>query len=217
MKLIDIHTHHPKSGIHYQIVNQSIDNTTGFDHPLSLALHPWKVDEDYKEQLLKIQQRISSPEIIAIGEAGLDKINGGEWRLQLLAFEEQVKMANNIKMPLIIHCVKAYSELLQYFNRYQPSSAWIIHNFTGGATLAKQFTDKGIYLSFGASLMRGHQKTIEALRSIPDNLLFLETDDDPLIDIEGVYTKAATIKNMSCENLNDLIHHNFTKCFNKSI
>ena len=75
--------------------------------------------------------------------------------------------------PLVIHLVKAMSELLKLKQQIKPANPWIIHGFRGKAALAEECLRHGFYLSFGEKYQE------EALRITPAGRLFLETDESP--------------------------------------
>lgn len=96
-------------------------------------------------------------------------------------------MSEKYKKPLIIHCVKAYSELLEIHKKENPKQPWIIHGFNKNKVLAQQLIDKGFYLSFGVALLKS--KKLQAnLKNTPLSQLFLETDDNTTQSIEEIYT-----------------------------
>lgn len=216
MPFIDIHAHHIKPGADICIMNhfvQQFDETKADLGNISVGLHPWHVDDNYEANIEKLEKLAGSKTIMAIGEAGLDKIKGPEISLQTRAFEEQIKIAERSKRPLIIHAVRSYSEIIGLFNKYRPSAGWIVHGFTGNAQIARQLAEKGIWLSFGKSLFEGHQKTVDAFRDMPVDRLFLETDNSAGLSINDMYKKAAEIKNLEIRLLKESIHHNFRKLF----
>jgi TatD DNase family protein len=216
MDFINIHTHNLKPNEGFQLINQFVQDfpiTLSGTNAASVGLHPWHVDKEFHVNIAKLKRAVLDTAVIAIGEAGLDKIKGPDLALQSEAFEAQIQLAENSEKPLIIHCVKAYNELLQLHKNHSPTVGWIVHGFAGSSQMAEQLVRRGIYLSFGGSLMKGHKKTIDALRTTPSDLMFLETDDNQDLKIDEVYKKVAEIKNMSIEQLKEAVYHNFTRCF----
>jgi TatD DNase family protein len=220
MNFINIHTHHFKPDTSFQIINQTLKDFNGAPGAIkavSLGLHPWHVDENYPTYVEMLKAAMLLTKIVAVGEVGLDKIKGPEFWLQKEAFEAQIKLAERANKPLIIHAVKAYQEVLELHKKHTPTVSWIVHGFTGNIQTAEQLCRRGIYLSFGESLLKGHQKTLQAFKETPVNLVFLETDDNPVIEISKVYEKAAKIKNITVDQLQVIIHNNFSKCFNSTL
>ena len=103
--------------------------------------------------------------------------------MQIELFEEQVRLAEELRKPLVIHCVRAWGELLDVHKRLHPTELWIVHGFRGKAPLAEQLLRTGLSLSFG----RLHNA--DALKAAWEaHRLFIETDDCR-IDIVKVYER----------------------------
>jgi TatD DNase family protein len=219
MQYINIHTHQAISGEGIQILNvfvPNIPNVTMLQQGiiLSVGLHPWFLDENPGRHIETIKEAALNPAVVAFGETGLDKLKGPGIALQTDAFEAHIQLSETYKKPLIIHCVKAYNEVMELHKAYRPAVAWIIHGFSGNRQLAEQLLSRSIYLSFGKSMMKDHKKTIDSLIATPTDLLFFETDDDPDLKIADVYQKASETKNLDIDQLTRAVHHNFLKCFN---
>ena len=96
-----------------------------------------------------LTEALFDPSVIALGEAGLDKSIDAPLSLQTEVFTEQVKLSEAFRKPLVIHCVKAWDELLAVKKDLNPQMPWVIHGFRGNDILAEQLIRKGLYLSFG--------------------------------------------------------------------
>lgn len=192
MEYYDIHTHQQPSdmdviAIVNTIVKEGIESNTS--RYCSYGIHPWYIS-NLKEQLNELHKYIILPNAVAIGEAGLDKISEAEFSLQEKAFLEQVNIAEEIRKPLIIHCVKAWTELLAVRKKINPSIPWIIHGFRGKKELAEQLMEHGMYLSFGENF------NPEAVKSAWPDRILAETDDKE-ISIAEVYNHIADTLNLS--------------------
>ena len=128
--------------------------------------------------------------------------------LQKVVFKEQMAMAEEHGLPLVIHCVKASNELVQLKRQTHPDQPWIIHGFRGKEALAKEFIQHGFYLSFGACYQE------EALRSVPVERLFIETDESEL-SIEDIYLRVAQSRGMDLKELTESIKKNVERVFFK--
>jgi len=179
----------------------------------SYGIHPWQIKSENLNILIqKLKQEASNPQIIAIGEAGLDKLIKTPIEEQKALFELQIEIAIKYDKPLIIHCVKAYSELLAMQKKH-PKGVWIIHGFDGRVELAKQLTDKDIKLSVGAALMKSNHKISQTIAAIPLEHLFLETDEQTEFSIEEIYQQVAKILKMDIEELKRQLFFNFAAHF----
>jgi TatD DNase family protein len=145
---------------------------------------------------------------VAIGECGLDKLKGPSMELQKVVFKVQMAMAEEHGLPLVIHCVKASNELVQFKRQTHPDQPWIIHGFRGKEALVKEFIQHGFYLSFGACYQE------EALRSVPVERLFIETDESEL-SIEDIYLRVAQSRGMDLKELTESIKKNVERVFFK--
>ncbi|MCI1647341.1 MAG: TatD family hydrolase [Bacteroides sp.] len=210
---VDIHTHHqfglPGEAI---ISNPPEDFTPQKLCWYSIGIHPWEIRNNpipYPTMKWKTFEKQSRhPQVLAIGEAGLDKRIGTPLPLQKQLFIRQALLAEELCKPLIIHAVKAANELWMLKEQIKPSNPWIIHGFRGNAILAEQYIHHGFYLSFGEYY---HQ---EALCFTPANRLFLETDESS-IPITTFYERAAILRGMSTDTLLRIIRENIEKVFFK--
>ena len=166
--------------------------TSGF---FSAGIHPWHLPPQADEALRQLARVAAHPRCIAIGETGLDKICPTPFALQLALFERQLALAGTRGRPAVIHCVKAWDELLATAKRTRPAIACVIHGFRGKPRLAESLLTHGFYLSFGPRF------NPESLRLCPPGRLFLETDEDPH-SVDALYHTAASLRGCSPESLN---------------
>lgn len=180
---------------------------------LTVGLHPWHIHLHDTNELLKQVEIIAQHDnVVAIGEAGLDRNTEASLSLQEDIFSKQALIAERIQKPLIIHCVRCYPELMAMHKLISPKMDWIIHGFRGNQEIAYELIKRGIYLSFGAALTGVHKNIKEVFSLIPNNRIFLETDESNL-SIEDIYKKAALLKNISLEEMKQIITNNFNTVF----
>lgn len=206
---INFHSHFPARESEWVLQNIS----TNFDQPnlplqFSAGLHPWYLEEDLEPQLTQLQKLSTHPHLMAIGECGLDKICNTNFSLQQEAFRQQVSLANEINKPLIIHCVRAYDEVLAILNDLNNKVPVIFHGFNKSAELASQLVKKGYYLSFGKDLSKEHVQSY--FLHLPLTSLLLETDDAE-ISIKELYTIASRLRNISVDELSLQLQKNTEK------
>ena len=122
--LINIHTHLPLGApdtlevqsLHFGQVKNSVASAQ------SVGLHPWHVEAlDWDESKRWLQALAENHNTVAIGEAGLDKVCNTPWEKQLQAFEYCISVSESLKLPLIIHCVRAFSDILHLKKRLKPT------------------------------------------------------------------------------------------------
>ena len=170
--LIDAHTHQPDSTVGIISVEpRRFDPTTGLLY--SVGIHPWSTDtvDDADFRLLEAAAR--HPQVVAIGECGIDRLRGADIDRQRIIFERHVALSESLRKPLIVHEVKASDIILSVHARLNPVCCWMRHGARFGVRQAEQYVRHGIYLGFGA--IRNEQ----TLQSVPQHLILLETDDAP--------------------------------------
>lgn len=186
---IDIHTHQ----------HQSI--CFGYTY----GVHPWKLSS-----ITPLETLLKENKIVAIGETGLDRSHNDTYDRQLEVFEQHILLSEQYRKPLIIHCVKATSDVLRLHKKHQPSQTWIIHGFNGNADEIRQLTSRDICLSVGEAIFYQNRKITKTISSIPLDYLFLETDVSEKT-IQQVYEKASELLNMPLNQLKDSVFANFTR------
>lgn len=214
--LIDIHRHSSDKGVADKCVRNLFHNQTNEIVPnelYSVGLHPWHVQKNILIQNLNLIHSVAkNPQVIAIGEAGLDKKINTPLEFQLQAFEFQIDIAKTVNKPMIIHCVKAYNEILELKNKYNHQKPWIIHWFNANAQVGLQLISKGFYLSFGHMLFKEDSKAFKAFTDIPLEYIFFETDDAGY-GIDEVYQRASCILSIPLAELEASIEKNFENFF----
>jgi len=217
MLYIDIHTHDQAAlDDVLKVVNifpwDEVKINTGPGLFYSAGIHPWYIDEmDIEVNLKKIRDWHVAGKIIAIGEAGLDTLCGAEMRKQKEVFIEQISISEESGCPMIIHCVKAYNEILSMRKASKAKQPWILHGFNSSVQMMRQMTDTGIFISLGPVLMR-NKKLQQVCRELPDEKLFFETDVSG-IDVKDVYLKAAGIRDVPIKALKETVAGNFNRLF----
>ena len=213
---VNIHTHKKASG-GISIVNrfiQDINPDEEFEGPVSVGLHPWHINKVTMNKALKSLDFIASNQrVIAIGECGIDRAISISIEKQTEVFLAQNEIAIAHELPVIIHSVRSYSDLLALLKKGYNKTPWIIHGFSGNFQIAKRLVDFGAYISLGNSILKDFSKTNETLIKTPLQRVFFETDEAS-DDIKEIYKKAAQIKGI---NLNEFVSHiyqNFIYCFN---
>ncbi len=169
------------------------------------GIHPWH-SEDAEAQLQYLEEIASNPHIVAIGETGMDKLKGPDLSIQKQVFERHIQLSEKLKKPLIVHCVKAWEELIALHKQYKPSQPWIIHGFRGNPELTQQLVKLGFLFTIGAKF------NAEALKLLPLNVFFCETDESEL-SIEEVYSAVADELEMNITDFADRMAQNVALVF----
>jgi TatD DNase family protein len=211
--LIDIHSHKaPLQTGTLTIVNHAHTRAGVAHEPFSAGLHPWFLDKSTLQDAKNwLQTQLTIPGCVAVGEAGLDKICDTDWQLQLEAFAFCVEIANTSSKPLVIHCVRAFEEVLSFKNK--ATVPWIFHGFNKKQTVADRLLKAGAYLSFGAALLLPESPAAAALRTCPEDQFFLETDDQEVYSIADIYRAAALMRGVSVPEIEVILEKNYKKYF----
>lgn len=202
--LINIHTH-SNTGKSLEIVNFDAFDKTSF---FSYGIHP-------KDSVkLTIQDEIwLSNKCLAIGEIGLDKNIQIPLNKQIEIFKKQLIYSEKLNLPVILHCVKSWNEMMHIHQELQPKQPWIFHGFRK-TNLIESVLKNGIYISIGSAVLHDI-KLQESIPKIPLNKLFLETDDNKTVNIIDIYNKVALLKNVSLQELTEQIISNFKSVFTR--
>ena len=122
-------------------------------------------------------------------------------------FEKQVEIAESANMPVILHVVRSFNELVAFMKAKQPVVPMIIHGYNGGVQMAEELIRAGFMISFGQAITGEHSKIVEALQVVPVEKMFLETDEGDM-DIRELYQFAAEVKGVSLDHLRMQIFEN---------
>ncbi|MEN9997931.1 MAG: hypothetical protein RI922_921 [Bacteroidota bacterium] len=208
--LINIHTHR-STGRQIEVVNRTFEHLV--PEYFSFGIHPWEI-ERWQEKIYEMSPILSVDNCLAVGEIGLDKLKGPNLDRQMAIFKQQVQLAEQHKLPVILHCVKAWNELRNVKRELKPKQPWIFHGFSKAA-LTKEVLNEEIYISIGQAILTSLSLQ-NALLNIPLDRLFLETDDASCT-IEEIYQKVSELKNIPLSELEKQLEENFKLVFTKWI
>ncbi len=212
---VDIHTHFKNndadviSVLNITQQGQFVENTEG--GYFSAGLHPWFLSKDnFETDLNKLTQLIDNQSVIFLGECGLDRLKGEDLAFQTQIFEAQIRLAESYSKPVIIHCVRAFNEIIAIKKRLKPRVPLIIHGFNQNKILLDDLIKNDFYISIGTLILKKESNAVQALHIIPNERLFFETDDKNM-SIKTVYEKAAEVLNIELEDLKKIIFDNFNR------
>ena len=168
--------------VHTQNFQQVID--LGHQHLIcfyALGIHPMYVDAassgDIHTLQTFIERQINDTKLVAIGEIGLDYfVTQKNKENQIYYFTEQLKLAKNYNLPVILHVRKAIDDVLKYLRRYHLKGG-IAHAFNGSMHQAEAFVKLGFKLGFGGAMTYSRALHIRALaKNLSLESIVLETD-----------------------------------------
>ena len=144
-----------------------------------MGLHPCSVKENVKEQLATIKQAFDPNLHIGIGEIGIDLYwDKSLLKEQIVAFEEQIKWAKELKLPIVIHARDSFDEIFEVVDALNDEHlTGIFHCFTGNEEQAAKILNYGGFkLGIGGVVTFKNSGLTEVLKNVPLSELVLETD-----------------------------------------
>ncbi len=140
----------------------------------AVGLHPDAADEI--DRIDEIRRLCDNKKVVAVGEIGLDYHYEEHSRdIQKKAFEEQLKLAAELDMPVVIHSRDAWEDTMELLRKYRPKG--VMHCFSGSAETAREIVAMGMYVGFtGVVTFKNAKKALKALEAVPLDRLLVETD-----------------------------------------
>ena len=173
--ILDFHTHRPDASAALIAVDpRRFDPQPGKWY--SVGFHPWDdVNMLTAGDFDLLRQCATHPQVLAIGETGMDRLRGGDLVEQEAAFIRHLQLARELGKPVVVHNVRATREILDARHRAGLDDVTlVIHGMRGNAHVARTLLDAGCYLSFGPRF------NAAAVLVTPLDRLLIETDDSPV-------------------------------------
>ena len=182
----------------------------------SSGLHPWhlKLPEENNILLASVQAAAEINHVIFIGETGLDKRCSTDFEEQKRIFEAQIIIAEENSKPMIIHCIRAYNELLEIHKKMNPRMTWIFHAYNGSLEMTRKLAAENFMFSFGEYLFLRGAKAVESFKYLPLNKIFFETDENR-DNVKQMYIHGSILKKTPVEELKKATWDNFNRIENK--
>ncbi|MDJ0778521.1 MAG: TatD family hydrolase [Gammaproteobacteria bacterium] len=164
-------------------------------HP-AYGLHPWFVAQHQRIHLAELDEWLEREKPVALGECGLDfyaSRNDEDWQKQL--FAEQLQLARNHDLPVIVHARKALDDIIALLRR-QGELRGVVHSFSGSEQQARQLFDLGFRIGIAATVGFERARRLRAVVAVmPGDALLLESDapDQPGAGHRGELNEPAFI------------------------
>lgn len=193
----------------------------------SVGLYPQEAGNAWKGKIPGLRRLLDDREVVAVGEIGMDRFHDYAMpRSQAELFSTQIEIADELGLPIIIHCREAEAEVHSLLKIHSPDHGGVVHCFSSSYEWAKKFLDLGLYLSFAGNVTyRKNEELRKIVSAIPLDRILAETDS-PYLSPEGfrgrlnypshvadVYRCIAKAKNMDEAELGARIENNLKKCF----
>ena len=204
-----------------------------FGMTVAFGLHPQSAGHiNVDENAAFLEQLLQQNKLNAIGEAGFDYFNEefkSNATIQEKMFNLQLELAQQYKIPMVVHCRKANEKLFEYSRELKKIPAVLFHSFMGMPNEAKSLLDRGIngYFSFGKQVMNNNKKVIACVRELPESVLLTETDAPwqflkgekctTPADIKKIFEAFCQIRQTEPEKLSQTLKINFFNLFSPKL
>jgi TatD DNase family protein len=213
---IDAHTHSPARRENaLRIYNLSPDEwpEAASFAPFCAGIHPLELTTSINPARLKeLETLLKTPGAAALGECGLDRLANAPLELQTELFLKQAEIAARLDLPVVVHCVRAFPELIAARKLSEGGKPWIVHGYRGNAQTALELARHGFMLSFGEALLLPQQPLHDALNAIPLDAILLETDESTR-PLQRIQVETAKLLGISPEELGLALRKNFERAF----
>ncbi len=194
----------------------------------AVGVHPHDADTLDDKMIDDLRELAKHPKVMAIGEIGLDYYYDNSPReLQKQAFIKQIRLAKELKLPIIIHDRDSHEDVFNILKAENPfDTGVVLHCYSSSAELAKEYIKLGAYISIAGPLtFKNNKKTPEVVKEVPLDRLFIETDSPYLTPtpfrgkrnepayVRYVAEKIAEIKGVSFDEVARTTRENACKFF----
>ena len=153
---------------------------------MAIGLHPTEVKEDWGRVMETFHEDLKTGKYVAVGEVGIDLYWSKDFiKEQKIAFEHQIRLAENYKLPVIIHSRQAFNETMEVIEKVKPTVPLIFHSFTGSKADVERIR-KGSDPFFGINGVVTYKNANELREAIPEiglDRIVLETDSPYLTPV----------------------------------
>jgi len=192
-----------------------------------IGLHPCYVDDNFDLEIDFIKKQIEKHDYKAIGEIGIDLFHEKKYfEQQVIAFEEQIKLAIDYDLPIVIHSRDSFDEIFKVLEKFKCEKLrGIFHCFTGDINQANKIIDMNFHLGIGGVLTFKNGKISEFLNEIPINKIVLETDSPYLAPspyrgtrnessyLKIIADKLAEVYNLEIDEISKITQQNSIEVF----
>ena len=189
------------------------DSLKNLPETFSIGVHPFNLEdlENVHQQLGLIREavKLNPAGAVAIGECGLDHFSTYSLKHQEEIFLKQIEIAHEVDLPLVIHAVRAWHDIIRIKKETHSKRYWLAHGFRSSMSTAEDLIGHDIMLSFGEIILHD-QRTRDVLAEIPEDSFVLETDESA-IEIQEIYNAAAAIREIEVDELKKIVAENFAK------
>lgn len=206
------------------LVSLELSDEFGFVYA-ACGIHPHEAEGCKQGYLSVLKKLCMEKKCVAVGEIGLDyHYDFSPREIQQQVFEQQLVLAKELDLPVIVHDREAHEDTMTLLRRYKPKG--VVHCFSGSAEMAKEVLKLGMYIGLGGAVtFKNARKPLEVAEMVPDDRLLIETDCPYMtpVPFRGKrcdssfipYTaeKLAEVRNTTAENILDITRKNANTLF----
>lgn len=223
----------PGRGVSY-IVNAAVDiasagtaiaYTRAYDFVYAcVGIHPENLEGLQENYLDILSEMLRDEKVVALGEIGLDYHWDIDREKQHRVFEEQLRLAKELDVPVVIHDREAHGDTMEYLRRYRPKG--LLHCYSGSVEMLKEVMKLGMYISLGGTVtFKNARVPVEVAAAVPLDRLLLETDAPYLApvphrgkrndsrNIALTAARIAEIRHMDAQELVDITTENAKRMY----
>ena len=193
----------------------------------TVGISPNDIDDYKKEYLEEIKKLAKNEKVVAIGEIGLDYYWNKENKdLQKEVFVSQIKIANELNLPIVIHTREAIYDTLEILKNNNCSKKGVFHCCPFNVDLVREGLKLGFYISFaGPTTFKNSKNAVEIIKMVPLDKILIETDSpylspEPLRgkrndsrNVKYIAQKIADVKEIPVEEVAKITYENAKKIF----
>jgi TatD DNase family protein len=187
-----------------------------------VGVHPHNAKAMSASTVDSLRELAHDQKVVAIGEIGLDYYRDLSPRAQQKeAFEQQIRLANELQLPIVVHDREAHADVLEVLRRFDKDAKGIFHCFSGDLSMAEEVIEMGYVISIAGPVTYPNARRLhELVQHLPDESIVLETDcpflppqsrrgerNEPLFVLETAH-KVAELKGMQLDELVELTSRN---------
>lgn len=205
-----------------------VENNPMFD--LAVGVHPGDVQDIEEVEYNEMMMYLDHPQVVAVGEIGLDYYWSTEHKdLQVKRFKEQIDLANQHELPIIVHLRASKEDVLDTIINNPVKKHGVIHCFTEEVEDMKKFLDQGFYIGFGGILtFKNGQNVRDSLLACPLDRILSETDspylapapkrgkqNEPAYVMHSIYKMGQELE-LNHSKLSDQLKSNYKRLFERT-
>jgi TatD DNase family protein len=192
-----------------------------------MGLHPTSVKSNFHDELLIVKKKLESKQYYAIGETGIDLYWDKQYlQQQCIVFEEEIKLALQYGLPIVIHTRNSFNEIMEILEGYRNSGlSGIFHAFTGSIENANRVINLGFKIGIGGIVTFKNSGLEKVVQNIATESIVLETDSPYLTPVPKRFKRnessyiyyiadaVANFKNITLEKVADITTTNALNVF----